>query len=42
MDAVSMLGIQTPDMECEDTGSALLRFENGALGNIFVTTAHLG
>jgi predicted dehydrogenase len=26
-------------MECEDTGSALLRFENGALGNIFVTTA---
>jgi UDP-N-acetyl-2-amino-2-deoxyglucuronate dehydrogenase len=33
----SMLGTLARDMECEDTGSALLRFENGALGNIFVT-----
>lgn len=33
----SMLGTLARDMECEDTGSALFRFENGALGNIFVT-----
>ena len=33
----SMLGRQARDLECEDTGSALFRFENGAMGNIFVT-----
>jgi UDP-N-acetyl-2-amino-2-deoxyglucuronate dehydrogenase len=33
----SMLGTLARDIESEDTGSALLRFENGALGNIFVT-----
>jgi len=33
----SMLGTLARDIECEDTGSALFRFENGALGNIFVT-----
>ena len=38
-EVVSMLGTQARDMECEDTGSALLRFESGALGNIFVTMA---
>ncbi|MDF3129297.1 Gfo/Idh/MocA family oxidoreductase [Kiritimatiellaeota bacterium B1221] len=33
----SMLGTLARDIESEDTGSALLRFENGTLGNIFVT-----
>lgn len=33
----SMLSTLARNMESEDTGSALLRFESGALGNIFVT-----
>ncbi|MGA0333070.1 MAG: Gfo/Idh/MocA family protein, partial [Kiritimatiellia bacterium] len=33
----SMLGTLARSMESEDSGSALLRFENGTLGNIFVT-----
>ena len=33
----SMLGTLARDIESEDTGSALFRFENGTLGNIFVT-----
>jgi UDP-N-acetyl-2-amino-2-deoxyglucuronate dehydrogenase len=33
----SMIGTLARRMESEDTGSALLRFKNGVLGNIFVT-----
>lgn len=33
----SMLETLSRQIECEDTGSVLLRFENGALGNLFVT-----
>jgi UDP-N-acetyl-2-amino-2-deoxyglucuronate dehydrogenase len=33
----SMIGTRARRMESEDTGSALLRFKNGVLGNIFVT-----
>ncbi len=33
----SMLSTLARQIECEDTGSALFRFENGALGNLFVT-----
>lgn len=36
-EVTSMLGTLARDIESEDTGSALLRFENGILGNIFVT-----
>ena len=35
----SMLGTLSRNMECEDTGAALLRFESGAIGNVFVTMA---
>jgi len=34
----STLATLDRDIECEDIGSALFRFENGALGNIFCTT----
>ncbi|WP_436925434.1 Gfo/Idh/MocA family protein [Halosimplex amylolyticum] len=30
------------DMECEDTGALVLRFENGAIGTVAVTTATKG
>jgi len=33
----AMLGTLSRQMECEDIGSALFRFQSGALGNIFVT-----
>jgi UDP-N-acetyl-2-amino-2-deoxyglucuronate dehydrogenase len=33
----SMLGTLDREIESEDTGNALFRFENGALGSIFVT-----
>ena len=33
----SMLATLARQIECEDIGSALFRFENGALGNVFVT-----
>lgn len=35
----SMTGTLARGIECEDTGSALFRFANSALGNIFCTTA---
>ncbi|MCC5849504.1 MAG: Gfo/Idh/MocA family oxidoreductase [Verrucomicrobia bacterium] len=37
MEIKSMLATLARQIECEDTGSALFQFENGALGNIFVT-----
>lgn len=33
----AMLGRLARNIECEDSGSALLRFASGALGNLFVT-----
>jgi len=36
-EVVPMLGHQQRDIESEDCGSVLFRFENGALGNSFVT-----
>ncbi len=37
-DVTSTLGTLDRDIGCEDIGSALFRFANGALGNIFCTT----